>query len=154
MGLPDHYLKMETFVPGEIEEVFAFFSNAQNLELITPPELNFSIISPLPIVMQKGTLIDYRIRLLGFTFYWKTLISKWEPRKSFIDEQLKGPYAKWIHTHIFEPKEDGVSIKDEVQYRLPLFPFGEIMFPIVHLQLKRIFEYRSSRINELFNIVE
>ena len=154
MGLPDHYLKMETFVPGEIEEIFAFFSNAQNLELITPPELNFSIISPLPIVMQKGTLIDYRIRLLGFTFHWKTLISKWEPRKNFIDEQLKGPYAKWIHTHIFEPKEDGVSIKDEVQYRLPLFPFGEIMFPIVRLQLKRIFEYRSSRINELFNIVE
>ena len=154
MGLPDHYFKMETFVPGEIEEVFAFFSNAQNLELITPPELNFSIISPLPIVMQKGTLIDYRIRLLGFTFYWKTLISKWEPRKNFIDEQLKGPYAKWIHTHIFEPKEDGVSIKDEVQYRLPLFPFGEIMFPIVRLQLKRIFEYRSLRITELFNVVD
>ena len=154
MELPNHYLKTETFVHGEMEEVFAFFSNTQNLELITPPELNFSIITPLPIIMQKGTLIDYRIRLFGFNFYWKTLISKWEPEEIFVDEQLKGPYAKWVHTHLFEPKENGVFIRDKVEYRLPMFPIGEIMFPVVSLQLKRIFDYRSSRIKEIFKITE
>ena len=149
MALLDHVLRVETLVPGELERVFSFFSNPQNLELITPPELGFSIISPLPIIIQKGTLIDYRIRLLGVAFRWKTLISEWEPKQRFVDEQLKGPYAKWIHIHIFESKKDGVLIKDEVRYRLPLFQFGEIMFPVIRLQLKRIFEYRSLRINEL-----
>ena len=142
-------MKMETLIQREMGEVFDFFSNAQNLELITPPELGFSITSPTPIAMRQGTLINYKIRLFGVRFQWKTLISEWKPQRLFVDEQLKGPYAKWIHTHIFEPTEHGVLIRDEVRYRLPFFPFGEIMFPVIRLQLKRIFEYRSLRINEL-----
>ncbi len=149
MAAGNHILRMETLVGGEASEVFDFFSNAQNLELITPPELGFKIVSPLPIMMNEGTLIDYRIRLFGIPFRWQTLISKWEPQRQFVDEQLKGPYAKWIHTHTFQPTEGGILMRDEVQYRLPLFPLGEIMLPVVRLQLKRIFTYRTSRIKEL-----
>ena len=80
MALGMHKLEMETLVPGSLETVFNFFSNAENLEQITPPELGFKILSPLPIRMKKGTLIDYRIRLFGIPLKWQTLISKWEPQ--------------------------------------------------------------------------
>ena len=135
---------------ADMRKVFKFFSNAQNLELITPKELNFKILSPIPIEMKKGTLIDYRIRLFGISFNWKTLISAWEPKRRFVDEQLKGPYSKWIHTHSFETKEDGIMIKDEIRYRLPFFPFGELMFLAIRLQLNWIFDYRTTRIKEIF----
>jgi len=146
----DHFLRKEIFVSSDIGKVFEFFSNAQNLELITPKELNFNILSPIPIDMKRGAIIDYSIRIFKIKFNWKTLISVWQPESCFVDEQLKGPYSKWIHTHTFETKEDGIMIKDEVCYRLPFFPFGEIMFPIVRLQLLRIFEYRALRIKEIF----
>ena len=137
-------------MPADMRKVFEFFSNAQNLELITPKELNFKILSPIPIEMKNETLIDYRIRLFGISFNWKTLISAWEPERRFVDEQLKGPYSKWIHTHSFETKEDGIMIKDEVLYRLPFFPLGELMFLAVRHQLNRIFDYRTTRIKEIF----
>ena len=100
--------------------------------------------------MKNGTLIHYRIRLFGISFNWKTRISTWEPERRFVDEQLKGPYSKWIHTHSFETKEDGIMIKDEVRYRLPFFPLGELMFLAVRHQLNRIFDYRTTRIKEIF----
>ena len=149
MALGTHKLKMETLVPGNMETVFDFFSNAENLERITPPELGFKILNSLPIEMKQGTLIDYRIRLFGIPLKWQSLISKWEPQKQFVDEQLKGPYAKWIHTHSFEATDNGILMRDEINYRLPFFPFGEIMLPVVRLQLKRIFSYRTKRIKEL-----
>ena len=150
INLIDHFLTREILVPADMRKVFEFFSNAQNLELITPKELNFKILSPIPIEMKNGTLIDYRIRLFGISFNWKTLISAWEPERRFVDEQLKGPYSKWIHTHSFETKEDGIMIKDEVRYRLPFFPLGELMFLAVRHQLNRIFDYRTTRIKEIF----
>lgn len=150
INLIDHFLTREILVRADMRKVFEFFSNAQNLELITPKELNFKILSPIPIEMKNGTLIDYRIRLFGISFNWKTLISAWEPERRFVDEQLKGPYSKWIHTHSFETKEDGIMIKDEVRYRLPFFPLGELMFLAVRHQLNRIFDYRTTRIKEIF----
>ena len=116
-----HKLKMETLVPGSMETVFDFFSSAENLERITPPELGFKILNPLPIKMEQGTLIDYRIRLFGIPLKWQTLISKWEPKRQFVDEQLKGPYAQWVHTHSFEATNNGILMRDEVNYRLPFF---------------------------------
>ena len=145
----DHFLRKEILVPADMQKVFQFFSNAQNLELITPKELNFNILSPLPIEIKEGAMINYRIRLFGIEFNWKTLISVWQPECCFVDEQLKGPYAKWIHTHSFEKKENGIMIRDEVFYRLPFFPFGDLMFPFVRLQLDRIFDYRALRIKEI-----
>ena len=145
----NHTFRAQTKIPGNIEDVFKFFSDAQNLELITPPELSFKITSPIPIKMETGALIEYKIRLFGFSFRWKSIISKWEQNRQFIDGQLKGPYSKWVHTHTFEKNEGVIIINDIVNYRLPFAPFGEIVLPLVKMQLKRIFDYRSKRIFEL-----
>ena len=131
------------------EEVFAFFAEAQNLERITPPELRFRIISPAPIEIAAGTLINYRLNLFGLSFTWCSQISRWDPPHSFVDEQLKGPYSFWHHTHTFAESSEGTAIGDRVLYRLPLWPLSEIGLPLVKLQLKRIFAYRQQAIRKL-----
>ena len=155
MQLPDnlpfgeHILRRETFVPRPRAEAFAFFADAGNLELITPPELRFEITSALPIRMAEGALIEYRLRLFGIPFSWTTLISRWEAGRSFVDEQVKGPYSKWVHTHSFSDVEGGTRVLDEVRYRLPILPLGELAHPLVRRQLRRIFNYRAHRLQEL-----
>jgi ligand-binding SRPBCC domain-containing protein len=145
----EHVLTTQTFVPRPRMEVFSFFAAAENLERITPPELRFRIVTPLPVRMEAGTRIEYRLGLFGVAFRWRTLISRWEPGSCFVDEQLEGPYAKWVHTHTFRDAEGGTLVDDEVRYRLPLFPLGEAAYPLVRLQLGRIFAYRARRLREL-----
>ncbi len=144
-----HILEASTTLPLGCEEVFAFFAEAQNLERITPPELKFRIISPTPITIAAGTLIDYRLSLFGLSFTWCSRISHWDPPHSFVDEQLKGPYSFWHHTHTFTESSEGTAIGDRVLYRLPLWPLSEIGLPLVKLQLKRIFAYRQQAIRAL-----
>ena len=145
----DHLLTTEIVIPRPRLEVFDFFAGAENLERITPPELGFEITTKLPIRMGAGTLIDYRLRLFGVPFRWRTRISHWEPGNAFIDEQISGPYARWVHTHTFHDAGGGTLVRDEVRYRLPLFPFGEVAYPLVRLQVRRIFDYRARRLREL-----
>ena len=145
----DHLFTWETLIPRPRGEVFAFFADAENLERITPPELRFRIRTPLPITMAAGTLIDYQLGLFGVPFSWRTRISRWEPDTLLVDEQLSGPYAKWVHTHRFEDAEGGTRMLDEVVYRLPLYPAGELAHPLVRVQLRRIFGYRGRRIRAL-----
>jgi len=139
----EHTLEVAIELPLTVAEVFPFFAAAENLERITPPELRFRIVTPLPIEMSEGALVEYRLRLCGVPFGWTTRITRWEPPLRFVDEQLRGPYALWEHTHTFEPTAAGTLIRDRVRYRLPLSPFGEAAFPVVHRQLKRIFAYRQ-----------
>ncbi len=149
MQTSDHLFAVSTFVPKPREEVFAFFSDAANLEQLTPPQLRFRITTPVPVAMAAGTLIDYRLSLLGIPFGWRTRITAWEPGVCFVDEQLKGPYSKWEHTHSFRDRDGGTEVSDSVVYRLPLFPLGEIALPVIRLQLRYIFSYRAKRIAKL-----
>lgn len=136
-------------LPVTIGEVFDFFSDAGNLEIITPPELRFNIVTPLPLDIKEGTLIEYRLNLAGAGFTWLTKISKWNPPYEFVDEQVKGPYKLWIHHHSFKYANGHTIINDQVKYSLPFYPFGELASPLIKFQLNRIFNYRQSQIKHL-----
>jgi ligand-binding SRPBCC domain-containing protein len=140
-------LKAEQFVARPLAEVFAFFERPENLAKITPETLGFVILTPLPIEMRAGTLIDYTIKVMGFRLRWRTLISSYDPPHAFVDEQLKGPYTLWHHTHRFRAVEGGTMISDEVKYALPLGLLGRLAHALfVRRQLKGIFAYRFTAI--------
>jgi ligand-binding SRPBCC domain-containing protein len=151
MHAGQHILRSETFVPRPRDETFAFFAAAENLERITPPELRFVIGTPLPITMAQGGLIEYHLRLFRIPFRWTSVISEWDPPHYFVDEQLKGPYSVWVHAHSFEEAPGGTRVLDEVTYRLPLYPLGELAYPLVRRQLQRIFAYRALRLEQLLD---
>jgi ligand-binding SRPBCC domain-containing protein len=100
--------------------------------------------------MHEGTLIDYRLKLLGVPFGWRTRIAAWDPPHRFVDDQIRGPYKVWIHTHTFEAVAAGTRMRDHVRYALPLAPFGNLALPIVRRQLGRIFEYRRQAMSNVF----
>jgi len=147
-------LETDLWLPRPIDEVFAFFADADNLQRITPPLLNFRIVTPMPIPMAAGTLIDYRISLRGFPMRWRTLISVWEPPFRFVDEQLKGPYSTWIHEHTFarETREgvEGTRCKDIVRYAS--LGGGIIHRVLVRPDLERIFRYRQAAMLEIMGV--
>lgn len=143
-----YILRCDAVLPRPREEVFEFFSDAFQLEKITPAWLNFRILTPAPIELQNGCLIDYRIRLHGIPITWKTEISSWDPPYSFTDRQLRGPYQLWEHLHTFIEVEGGTLTTDSVRYRAIGGRFANWL--IVERDLRRIFEYRRQRMIELF----
>ena len=143
-----HTLRREQVLPGSPDDVFPFFADAGNLEAITPPELRFDIVTPRPIDMHEGTLIEYRLKLHGLPISWLTRIEVWEPGVRFVDQQLRGPYALWHHTHEFEPTADGnTRMRDTVRYAIPYGPLGELAHLLfVKRDLDRIFDFRTEEV--------
>ncbi len=147
--MAEHILTRELTLELPREQVFAFFADAKNLELITPTHLNFKITSPGPIELREGTLIDYQLSLHGIPMNWRTEITEWDPPHRFVDTQLKGPYSQWVHTHSFSVLDSNSTlIEDEVHYRLPLGPLGDLFHFIVEGELKKIFDYRTKVVTE------
>lgn len=149
LGGGNRILETETLLPAPLDEVFPFFAEAENLERITPPELAFDIVTPLPVKMATGTVLDYRLRLAGIPFRWRSHIAVWDPPFRFVDEQWVGPYAEWVHLHTFESAPEGTWVRDRVRYRLPLHPSSLLVAALVRRQLHRIFTYRARAVREL-----
>jgi ligand-binding SRPBCC domain-containing protein len=153
--MAEYVLQREQFIPQSIDTVFAFFADAGNLDFLTPPWLHFQIRTQLPITMKTGTLIDYTIRWRLMPVAWRTEILDWSAPHRFVDQQIKGPYKLWHHTHTFEVHSGGTLMKDIVRYRLPLGPLGTVAHSlIVKRDLNAIFDYRFQRIAERFGTVK
>jgi len=147
-------LRREQFVARPLEEVFEFFSDARNLQVITPPWLNFQILTPGPIDIKPGLLLDYRLKWHGFTIAWRTEIETWDPPHTFTDKQVRGPYKLWRHTHTFAEVEGGTHMTDHVDYELPLGPLGTIAHQMgVRRDLEQVFDYRQKVISDRFSAV-
>lgn len=143
-----YLLTSATVCAAPRREVFPFFADAGNLEDITPPWLHFEIVTPRPIAMAAGTLIDYRLRLHGVPFTWRTEIAAWEPPARFVDRQLAGPYHEWVHEHLFVEVPGGTQVLDRVCYR----PRGGALVHalLVGRDVRRIFAYRQARLLDQF----
>ena len=156
MSVNVHTLRREQRLPRPIDEVFEFFSDVRNLEAITPPLLRFRVMDSEReaggIAMGPGALIRYRLRVRRVPVGWLTVIREWDPPHRFVDEQLRGRYAVWHHTHSFEPLPggEGTLMRDVVRYALPLGPLGELARRLfVERDVEAIFDFRAQRIEEL-----
>ena len=143
-----HEFQCELWLPLPPEELFPFFADAGNLDAITPPSLHFHIVTPLPVEMRVGALIDYKLRVRGLPMRWRTLISAWEPPHRFVDEQIRGPYRQWIHEHTFEPRDGGTLARDVVHYAVP---FNFLAHPLfVRSEVEKIFAFRQEALRKRF----
>ena len=157
MSVSVQTLRRQQWLPLDLETVFPFFANAENLEKLTPPWLGFHILTPTPISMRPGALIDYRILLHGLPLRWQTEITVWEPPYRFVDTQLKGPYQLWKHEHRFQTVNSGTLVTDQIEYRIPLdwLPGSNLVRRIlVEPDLHRIFEFRRIALLRHFGLTE
>jgi ligand-binding SRPBCC domain-containing protein len=138
-------LERTQVVAAPLEEAWRFYADPGNLEAITPPWLRFRIVSA-PAELRAGSLLRYRLRILGVPVSWLTLIETWQPPRTFVDVQLSGPYRLWRHTHRLAPVPGGTEIHDHVEYRVP---GGALAAPVVRRLLDAIFDYRAERTAEL-----
>jgi ligand-binding SRPBCC domain-containing protein len=147
-------LQREQWVGRALERVFPFFARPENLALITPPGLGFRLLTPRPVTMEPGRVVDYTIRVLGLPMRWRTLITCYDPPWCFVDEQITGPYSFWHHTHRFSERDGGTLLRDEVCYALPLWLAGPArdLVHVLHVRpaLERIFDYRRQVFSRLF----
>lgn len=150
-----HLLQREQVVPAAVDDVFAFFAEARNLERITPAWLRFEVLATAPSSVREGTLIDYRLRLHGVPLRWRSRIEQWEPGRAFVDRQIRGPYRLWHHRHEFEPTAEGTLVRDRVHYALPLGVLGTVGHALfVRRDLARIFDFRQRAIAQRFALGE
>ena len=141
-------LEASCYLDYPFDEVFAFFQDAHNLQVLTPEFLRFEVLTPKPIDMKTGALIDYRIRLRGIPLKWRTEITDWNPPHGFVDQQLRGPYRQWHHTHEFVAKDGGTVCTDRVRYKV--FGGALIQRLFVRGDVDKIFRYRTEKMAEIF----
>lgn len=146
----NYRLETELHVPQPVADVFAFFADPGNLNVITPEWLSFRMVTPLPVSMRAGLLLDYRLRLRGVPIRWQSEIESWDPPHRFVDVQRKGPYTKWVHKHLFRSVEEGTEVSDRVDYAVPGGNLTQKLF--VERDLRSIFEYRKRRLAEVFAV--
>ena len=135
-------------MPASLNATFAFFADPSNLECITPPWLNFRILTPMPVTIQRGIEIDYRIKLHGIPIPWRSRIDVWEPGARFVDIEVVGPYRWWRHEHRFESVPGGTRIVDDVEY---VARAQWISNPLVRRDLEKIFAYRQAALRQVFH---
>lgn len=141
-------LKSSIVLTRPLKEVFQFFSDAGNLEILTPAFLRFEILTPVPIELRPGTLIDYRLKIRGIPVKWQSEITVWEPPHRFVDEQRRGPYRCWIHQHLFREEQAGTRVEDHVQYdHLGGFLLNRLL---VAPDLQKVFDHRQKKLREIF----
>jgi ligand-binding SRPBCC domain-containing protein len=143
-----YLFQCELWLPQPRAVVFDFFADARNLQTITPPWLHFVILTPTPIEMRPGALIDYKLRVHGFPLRWQTEITEWNPPHHFVDQQLRGPYTLWHHTHRFFDQDGGTRCVDEVRYRPPGGALINYLF--VRRDVQKIFAYRQQQLQKHF----
>jgi len=143
-----HILERTQRVPVELDEAFSFFSQARNLEAITPPWLRFEVLHA-PDELRYGSLIHYRLELFRVPIHWLTRIATWQPPRSFVDEEVLGPYPLWEHTHRFSPVDGGTEIYDHVRYEVPGGVLAPLTQRVVVRWLEQIFDYRAGRLREI-----
>jgi ligand-binding SRPBCC domain-containing protein len=142
------------WIPLPRAVVFDFFADARNLERITPAFLVFRMLTPTPVQMRRGTLIDYRIGLRGLPMTWRSEITTWDPPACFVDVQVRGPYRAWHHTHAFEDVDGGTRVVDTVEYavRGPSLIANAINRLVVAPDLTRIFTFRHEALQDAFDV--
>lgn len=148
-----HQFKTEQFLPITKKLAWDFFSSPQNLSKITPPEMDFKILSEIyGKEIFEGMKIDYTVKpLFGIVVRWQTEICKVENQKYFTDKQAKGPYKLWEHTHFFTEAEGGVLMQDVVNYKLPFGIIGRVLNSIlIKRKVESIFAYRKTILETLF----
>jgi ligand-binding SRPBCC domain-containing protein len=144
---PARTLRCRQWVAHGLGETFAFFERPENLARITPPWLGFRLLTPTPVAMAAGLVLDYRVRVFGVATRWQSLISEYDPPHGFRDVQLIGPYRRWDHRHRFHAQDGGTTIEDVVVYEPPLGPLGALLDAVaIRRQLRAIFDYRRARI--------
>ena len=146
--LKTHVLTTSLWLNADIDRVFTFFSQAENLERLTPAFLKFRILTPTPVNMRTGTMIDYRLSLRGIPINWRSEITVWQPPHRFVDEQRKGPYRRWRHTHSFEARDGGTLVTDHVEYAT--WGGALVNTLVVAPDLRRIFRFRHRVLTEHF----
>ena len=150
-----YHLERRQIVHRPLDEVFEFFSDAANLEALTPNDLHFKILTPLPIEMAPGARIEYRLRLFGVPFHWCTEIETFDPPRRFTDVQAKGPYRRWHHTHEFREVSGGIEgteVIDRVEYEMPLGWLGRLAHALfVRRSLRKIFDFRRAAVDRVLS---
>jgi ligand-binding SRPBCC domain-containing protein len=147
--MPDHILASRVWLPKPRAEVFAFFAEPANLALITPRWLGFRLLEPAS-PLGPFAILDYRIRWMGLPLRWRTFIREFDPPARFVDVQVRGPYGRWEHRHLFVEERGGTWVDDRVTYRLPLGLLGRALHDLlVGRQLAAIWAHRRRRIADL-----